>query len=101
MPAAVAVRVEDDSRSAPIATTGAQMPKLICDITMSLDGFITGPNPSVEQPLLDEVQVHVAPLLLGEGTRLFGHLGADPVDLDITRVVESPAVTHLRYRVLG
>lgn len=77
------------------------MPKLICDITMSLDGFITGPNPSVEQPLLDEVQVHVAPLLLGEGTRLFGHLGADPVDLEITRVVESPAVTHLRYRVLG
>jgi dihydrofolate reductase len=51
--------------------------------------------------LLDEVQVHVAPLLLGQGTRLFDHLGADPVDLEITRVVESPAVTHLRYRVLG
>jgi hypothetical protein len=52
------------------------LPKLICDTTMSLDGFITGPNPSVEHPL-------------GHGTRLFGHLGADPVDLEITRVVES------------
>jgi hypothetical protein len=42
----------------------------------------------------------VAPLL-GRGTRLFDHLGAGPVGLEITRVVESPAVTHLRYRVLG
>jgi dihydrofolate reductase len=48
--------------------------------------------------LLDELQVHVAPLLLGQGTRLFDRL--DPTGLEITRVVESPAVTHLRYRVV-
>jgi dihydrofolate reductase len=50
--------------------------------------------------LLDEVQVHVAPLLLGGGTRLFGALGTDRPELECTRVVESPAVTHLRYRVV-
>jgi dihydrofolate reductase len=50
--------------------------------------------------LLDEVQVHVAPLLLGGGTRLFGALGTDRPELECTRVVESPVVTHLRYRVV-
>jgi dihydrofolate reductase len=50
--------------------------------------------------LLDELQVHVAPLLLGDGVRLFGDLGGDPIGLECTRVIDSPAVTHLRYRVL-
>jgi dihydrofolate reductase len=50
--------------------------------------------------LLDELQIHVAPVLLGSGVRLFeDHLGPEQVGLEITRVVESPAVTHLRYRV--
>ena len=49
--------------------------------------------------LLDELQVHVAPVLLGGGVRLFGDLDAAPLGLEITRVIESPAVTHLRYRV--
>jgi dihydrofolate reductase len=48
--------------------------------------------------LLDELQVHVAPILLGGGTRLFDGVG--PADLEITRTVESPAVTHIRYRVV-
>lgn len=48
--------------------------------------------------LLDELQIHVVPLFLGDGVRLFDHI--DPaVDLELTRVIESPTVTHLRYRV--
>jgi len=50
--------------------------------------------------LVDELQVLVAPLLLGEGVRLFDGLGTDEVKLESTRVIESPAVTHLRYRVV-
>ena len=50
--------------------------------------------------LLDELQIHVAPLLLGGGVRLFDDTGGDPVELEPTRVVESPGVTHLRYRVV-
>jgi dihydrofolate reductase len=50
--------------------------------------------------LLDEFQIHVAPMLLGQGTRLFDDLGTDQVELEVTRVVESPAVTHLKYRVV-
>jgi dihydrofolate reductase len=48
--------------------------------------------------LLDELQIHVVPLFLGDGVRLFDEI--DPaVDLELTRVIESPTVTHLRYRV--
>ena len=50
--------------------------------------------------LLDELQVHVAPVLLGGGVRLFDQLGPDPPKLERMSVVESPAAAHLRYRVV-
>jgi dihydrofolate reductase len=46
--------------------------------------------------LLDELQIHVAPVLLGGGVRLFE---AEQGTLELMRVLESPAVTHLRYRI--
>jgi dihydrofolate reductase len=46
--------------------------------------------------LLDEMQVHVAPVLLGGGTRLFDGASAN---IELVRTIASPAVTHLRYRV--
>jgi dihydrofolate reductase len=49
--------------------------------------------------LLDEVQLHVPPVLLGDGVRLFA-AGGPAGALEIDRVVASPAVTHLRYRVV-
>jgi dihydrofolate reductase len=52
--------------------------------------------------LLDEIQLHVAPVLLGDGVRLFeDHLGARAPTIECTRVIESPKVTHLRYRVMN
>jgi dihydrofolate reductase len=46
--------------------------------------------------LLDELQIHVAPVLLGDGVSLFENQHAE---VELTRVIESPVVTHLRYRV--
>jgi dihydrofolate reductase len=50
---------------------------------------------------LDEIQIHIAPILLGGGTLLFGELGPGRPGLEITRVIHSPAVTHLRYHVVN
>jgi dihydrofolate reductase len=48
--------------------------------------------------LVDELQLNVVPVLLGAGERLFENVGAD-LDLAQTRVVHTPEVTHIRYRV--
>jgi dihydrofolate reductase len=50
--------------------------------------------------LLDELQIHVVPLLLGGGVRLFEGLQIERIELETTRVVESPRVTHLKFRVV-
>ena len=49
--------------------------------------------------LLDELQIHLAPVFLGDGVRLFDNLGTEQIDLEVTRAIHSPAVTHLRYRI--
>ncbi|HYJ20704.1 MAG TPA: dihydrofolate reductase family protein [Solirubrobacterales bacterium] len=48
--------------------------------------------------LIDELQLNIVPILLGAGERLFDNVGAD-LRLEQTRVVHTPEVTHIRYRV--
>ena len=50
--------------------------------------------------VLDELEIHLVPVLLGGGRPLFEHLGGDHFELERTRVLEGDGVTHLRYRVL-
>ena len=50
--------------------------------------------------LLDEIKIDLVPVLLGAGVRLFDHLGTEPIQLERTRVVEAPDVTHLRFHVV-
>jgi dihydrofolate reductase len=49
--------------------------------------------------VLDELQIHLIPVLLGEGRRLFEQLGTEHIELEQTRVLEGEGVTHLRYQV--
>ena len=50
--------------------------------------------------VLDELEIHLVPVLLGQGRRLFEGLSPEHVELERTRVLEGEAgVTHLRYRV--
>jgi dihydrofolate reductase len=49
--------------------------------------------------LIDELQLNVVPVLLGEGTRLFGNVSASDLGLEQVQVVEAPGVAHLKYRV--
>jgi dihydrofolate reductase len=48
--------------------------------------------------LVDELFLHVAPVILNGGTRLFEHLGG-PIQLERADVIESRHATHLRYRI--
>ena len=48
---------------------------------------------------VDELELHVVPLLLGGGARLFKGIGPD-LELEQIRVVEAPGVAHLKYRVV-
>ena len=49
---------------------------------------------------LDEIVLHLVPVLLTEGIRLFDQLGTQPIELERTEVIEAPGVTHLRFRVV-
>jgi dihydrofolate reductase len=50
--------------------------------------------------VLDEIELHVIPVLFGQGRRLFEGLAAEQVELERTRILEGEGgVTHMHYRV--
>lgn len=49
--------------------------------------------------LVDEMRIHLVPVLFGAGARLFDHIGAEQVRLECSRVIESPFATHLSFDV--
>ncbi len=48
---------------------------------------------------LDEIEIHLVPVLLGEGRRLFEALGPEHIELEPVRILQGRDATHLRYRV--
>ena len=73
------------------------------DVPADRNVLVAGGADTIDQALaaglVDELQLHVAPVLLGGGTRLFEGLGAERPQLELAAVRESPYVSHLRYRV--
>ncbi|WP_427164865.1 dihydrofolate reductase family protein [Streptomyces sp. C1-1] len=53
---------------------------------------------ALEAGVLDEVQIHQIPVLLGDGRRLFDVLPSQ-IELEIIRVIDTPEATHIRYSV--
>jgi dihydrofolate reductase len=50
--------------------------------------------------VLDELEIHLIPVLLGQGRRLFDNLSPDHIELERTRILEGEGgVTHMHYRV--
>jgi riboflavin biosynthesis pyrimidine reductase len=106
-----------------------QGPKVRIEMSMSLDGFVARSDHSTEEVhawyeggdvelrmpnheltfhlqclqlgLLDELQIHLVPVLLGAGVRMFDAIDEAPVQLEQTRVVEGRGVVHLFYDVVG
>jgi dihydrofolate reductase len=50
--------------------------------------------------LLDELELHIVPVLLADGACLFDNLGGAQIELEQVRAVEAPGVTHIKYRVM-
>jgi riboflavin biosynthesis pyrimidine reductase len=50
--------------------------------------------------LVDEISIHLAPVLFGSGTRMFEHLGDEHIQLETIDVIQTAAATHLRFRVV-
>ena len=69
------------------------------DKDVSLAGGANVVQEYLQAGLLDELQIHLVPVFLGGGVRLFD--GLEPIELETMRVIESDAVTHLKYRVVN
>ncbi len=73
--------------------------------TIAGDRIVAVASPSVAQQclqagLLDEISVHIVPVLLGGGVRMFPALDTHPIELECTGVTNTPKVTHMTYRVV-
>ena len=69
------------------------------DKTVSVGGGARVVQQFLAAGLVDEMQIHVAPVLLGGGKRLFEHFGGTMPRLEQLRVRESPHATHIRYQL--
>lgn len=54
----------------------------------------------IKAGLVDEISIHLVPVLFGSGTRMFDHLGDEHIQLETIDVIETPAATHFRFRVV-
>src|SRR5437879_3451313 len=49
--------------------------------------------------LVDEIVIHLVPIVLGEGIRLFDHGGSESIELERTEVIATSGITSLRFRI--
>jgi dihydrofolate reductase len=77
----------------------AQAREAAGDLTVAIAGGASTVNQCLAAGLIDQLHLHVVPITLGEGERVFD--AVPPLDLEPVQVVASPGVTHLKYRVRG
>jgi dihydrofolate reductase len=78
----------------------AQARKAAGDKNVTLGGGASIIQQYLTAGLLDELEIHVVPLLLGAGARLLDHVDVRNVKLEPVRTLEGPGVAHLKYRVI-
>jgi dihydrofolate reductase len=69
------------------------------DKDVSLGGGASVAQQYLAAGLIDEIEISVVPVFLGEGARLFDDLGGAKLELEQIRAIEAPDVTHLKYRI--
>jgi dihydrofolate reductase len=68
------------------------------ELDVSVAGGADVIQQAIRAGLVDEGQVHLMPVMLGGGTRLFDDPGLGAVGVEKTRTIDSPEVTHIKYR---
>jgi dihydrofolate reductase len=76
-----------------------QARKAAGDKDVTIDGGANVIQQYLAAGLIDELELHVAPILLGGGERLLDNVGSG-VELELIRAVNAPKVTHVKYRVV-
>lgn len=66
---------------------------------VALGGGADAAQQYLKAGLIDEMEIHVVPVLLGDGTRLFDNMDGRQTAYDCIRVVSSPSVSHFKYRL--
>jgi dihydrofolate reductase len=69
------------------------------DGDVSVAGGASGVQQYLAAGVIDEFQIHVAPVLLGDGVRLFDRLEHRP-QVELVRTIDSPRAAHLKYHVV-
>ncbi|WP_248910032.1 dihydrofolate reductase family protein [Halocatena marina] len=69
------------------------------DQTVSVMGGASIGQQYIAAGLVDEIEIHLVPVLFGSGTRMFENLGDEHIQLEIIDVTESASAIHLRFRV--
>jgi dihydrofolate reductase len=82
--------IHDAVRQAGAAAAGRDVSVLGADVARQL----------LRAQLVDEIVVHVVPVLFGGGLRMFDRLGEESVDLEAIEAVQTRLATHQRYRVV-
>ncbi len=85
--------------TAGIESEIARAQEIAGEKTIALHGA-SSVQQALKAGLLDEFHLHIAHVLLGEGVRLFDHLGKEPIHLERIATLETPGATHLKFRVL-
>jgi dihydrofolate reductase len=70
------------------------------DKDVRIGGGANTVNQYLAAGLVDELELHVVPVLIGAGERLFGGLGENRPKLELIRTVAAPDVTHVKYRIV-
>jgi dihydrofolate reductase len=70
------------------------------DKDVAIGGGANAIQEAIKAGLVDELEIHLVPVLLGDGVRLLDGLGGEGIELEAMRVIDSPAVTHLRFRLV-
>jgi dihydrofolate reductase len=80
-----------------IESAMAQAKAAAGDRNVQLRGAYTAQE-ALRVGVLDEIQIHLIPVLLGRGRRLFDLLPSE-IELELIRVINTPEAIHIRYRI--